>query len=560
MKTDQSRHCCICLLWIVRLLSLLRFVPQKFGSGATVSAFDIHSVWSSTSRRHHQWIRPSNSVAASVLTQRHLKCRLQGSTTTTNDDDKNNVDDDGLEDGSTGGPYYELLSRRHWLIRSALLSSVSAVPIMMMGSSTVSATPTTNVADSSSVYVPAVRPTVYQVDSTIPPTLLPVPKNQDQKKLLRDLGRGLGTDKKGVFIDRINLNNMLQKAVYGTVDAVKSVASSSVETQKAPASFVCFGLPMQETNRDIDLTVSLLRGVFEKRLSQPQQSRASSAIGIATLPCTAQSMVDDLVAKRITLSDISTASGGDAIQQLLPLYRPILEYAIENQIPIIAMGLSKEDRQIVQKGGIQSVNPTSREKYVKDPNGFIATTNDPVFKLYTDRSLLKDRLLVAAKDAPSSESTMSEGNYFAERILSHEAGATLVSQYAIDHRSDDCCVIAIVAPINDVRYLGGINGRIPRVYQYVSAATTTDSSDSTETTATNTSTTTATVPESLVSMNDITTILVNPTAIDTLSRTRRLRLEIGTGPDTIPYQTKIADYLWFSSSPPVSVLPRVMDY
>ena len=361
----------------------------------------------------------------------------------------------------------------------------------------------------------------------------------------------MGTDKKEVFIDRINLNNMLQKAVYGTVDAVKSVTTSSVETQKAPASFVCFGLPMQVTNLDIDLTVSLLRGMFEKRLSQ---SRASSAIGIATMPCTAQGIVDDLVAKRITLSDVSTVSGGDAVQQLLPLYRPILEYAIENQIPIIAMGLSKEDEQIVQKGGIQSVNPTSREKYVKDPNGFIAATSDPAFKLYTDRSLLKDRLLVAAKDASSSESTISEGNYFAERILSHEAGATLVSQYAIDHRSDDCCVIAIVAPINDVRYLGGINGRIPRVYQYLSAATATDS---TETTATRTSTEN---PESLVSMNDITTILVNPTAIDTLSRTKRLRLEIGTGPDTISYQTKIADYLWFSSSPPVSVLPRVMDY
>ena len=558
MKTDQSRHCCICFVWIVRLLSLLRFVPLNFESGTSgtvVSAFDLHSgTSSSTPHYRHQWIRSSNSATTLLFPQRQLKFRLQESTTTTtndDDDNKNNIED-GSENGSTGRPNYELLSRRRWLVRSAVVSSVSAVPTMIMGSSTVAtAATTTTTMTSSSVYVPAVRPTVYRVDSTIPPTLLPVPKNQDQKKLLKDLGRGLGTDKKEVFIDRINLNNMLQKAVYGTVDAVKSVTTSSVETQKAPASFVCLGLPMQVTNLDIDLTVSLLRGIFEKRLSQ---SRASSAIGIATMPCTAQGIVDDLVAKRIALSDVSTVSGGDAVQQLLPLYRPILEYAIENQIPIIAMGLSKEDEQIVQKGGIQSVNPTSREKYVKDPNGFIAATSDPAFKLYTDRSLLKDRLLVAAKDASSSESTISEGNYFAERILSHEAGATLVSQYAIDHRSDDCCVIAIVAPINDVRYLGGINGRIPRVYQYLSAATATDS---TETTATRTSTEN---PESLVSMNDITTILVNPTAIDTLSRTKRLRLEIGTGPDTISYQTKIADYLWFSSSPPVSVLPRVMDY
>jgi hypothetical protein len=297
----------------------------------------------------------------------------------------------------------------------------------------------------------------------------------------------------------------------------------------------------------------LIRGTFEKRLTQ--QQRPPSAIGLATLPYTAQGIVDDLIANRITLSDVSSSNEGDDVQQLLPLYRPILEYAIENKIPIIAMGLSREDEQVVQKGGIQNVNPISREKYVKDPNGFIATTNDPKFKLYTDRSLLKDRLLVAKKDSPLTEA-ISEGNYFAERILRHEAGATLVSQYAIDHRAsaDDCCLIAIVAPINDVRYLGGINGRIPRIHQYLSTNISNESS-------TSTTTTTTTVPESsLVSMNDITTILINPTAMDTLSRTVRLRLEIGTGPDTIPYQTKIADYLWFSSSPSVNLLPRVMDY
>jgi hypothetical protein len=350
---------------------------------------------------------------------------------------------------------------------------------------------------------------------------------------------------------------MLQKAVYGTADAIKSVTNVNNEVQKAPASFVCFGLPMQASDRDIDLTVSLLEGVFEQRLSQRQQ-RTPSAIGIARLPCTAQGMVDDLVANRISLSDVSssTTSEGADIQQLLPLYRPILEYAMNNKIPIIAMGLSKEDERTVQKGGIQSVNPASREKYVKDPNGFIATTNDPKFKLYTDRSLLKDRLFVAKADTSSlSSEPVSEGNYFAERILSHEAGATFVSQYAMDHRTtDNCCVIAIVAPINDVRYLGGINGRIPRIYQYLSE-TTGNSSNESLSTSTSTS-----VPESLITMNDITTILINPTAIDTLSRTVRLRLEIGTGPDTIPYQTKIADYLWFSSSPPVNILPRMMDY
>jgi Haem-binding uptake, Tiki superfamily, ChaN len=432
-------------------------------------------------------------------------------------------------------------SRRHWLIRTTVLSSSAFVPTAIGSSTKATAATTATIAAASagggsSVYVPAKRPTVYRVDSTVPPTLLAVPKYQDQKKLLRDLGRGLGTDKKEVFIDRINLNNMLQKIVYGTIDAVQSVASSSQQdSQRAPASFVCFGLPMEPTIRDMDLTTSLLQTMLEKRLTQSQQQRSPSAIGIATLPCTAQGIVDDLVANRISLKDLSDTNDAAIIQQLLPLYRPIFDHAIQNKIPIIAMGLSKDDEQAVQSRGIQGVNPTSRGQY-------------------NDRSLLKDRLLLLANKDTSKDSTISEGNYFAERILSHEAGATLVSQYAIDHNSpDDCCVIAIIAPINDVRYLGGINGRIPRIYQYLSNSKKNNQGSLDQAQPSLTAT------ES-VSMNDVTTILINPNAVDSLSRTVRLRLEIGTGPETIAYQTKIADYLWFSSSPPVNLLPRVMDY
>ena len=58
----------------------------------------------------------------------------------------------------------------------------------------------------------------------------------------------------------------------------------------------------------------------------------------------------------------------------------------------------------------------------------------------------------------------------------------------------------------------------------------------------------------------ITTILLNPSAEETLSMSRFLRLEIGTTPRTLQYQTKVADYLWFSSMPKVNMLPRMMNY
>ena len=46
---------------------------------------------------------------------------------------------------------------------------------------------------------------------------------------------------------------------------------------------------------------------------------------------------------------------------------------------------------------------------------------------------------------------------------------------------------------------------------------------------------------------------------ETLSQSKFLRLEIGTAPTNWAYQTKIADYFWFSSMPKVNMLPRMMN-
>lgn len=407
-------------------------------------------------------------------------------------------------------------------------------------------------SSSSNGFVRAVRPTAYRVDSTIPPTLLPVPTARGQMTVLRDLGKGLGTDKEAVFIDRLNLNNMLQKAVYGTANAISNLGKGNDNVQ-APASFVCLGLPMRPRLEDMELTVSLMQSIMSgQKQTSPLSGKPNSnmAIGVAMFPIKAQASLDDLVAGRITLAEMQDAL---AVQQqqvstdLLSVYQSLLEFAVSNRIPLVAMGLTEADRTAVQTRGLQTVDPVARAQYVVDTEGFIATTNDATFKLYTDRSLLKDL----------TDDGMTSANFFAERILAHEAGATAVSKYALAHPGT---VVAVVAPVNDVRYLGGINGRIPRVYQYLSAMANTSTSSNNTSASSSSSPAAVAAGRALLTAKDVTTILLNPTAPDSLSRTVRLRLEIGTGPDTLAYQTKIADYLWFSSSPAVSLLPRVMDY
>jgi len=95
-------------------------------------------------------------------------------------------------------------------------------------------------------------------------------------------------------------------------------------------------------------------------------------------------------------------------------------------------------------------------------------------------------------------------------------------------------LVIIIQDIKNVRYMGGANGRIPRIYKSF-------------------------LPDSKVSEESVTSILINPSAKETLSQSRFLRLEIGTSPQNIQYQTKIADYLWFSTIPKVNLIPRMMN-
>lgn len=214
---------------------------------------------------------------------------------------------------------------------------------------------------------------------------------------------------------------------------------------------------------------------------------------------------------------------------------PMIRFARAKSLEFLALSPEFGDIKAARSNGLGAVDFERRQSYVLDPEGFISMTRDPRYKLYTDRSLLKDF-------APKNPDDNVKG-FYAERIFVHETAASVVAKYAVDKPES---MVAIVAPTSDVRYLQGINGRIPRVYGSLLKQANGDGTNSQ--TVTN-----------KVSDDAVTTILLNPTAAETLSAGRFLRLEIGTGPDTLAYQAKVADYLWFSSSPKVNLIPRMMN-
>lgn len=367
-------------------------------------------------------------------------------------------------------------------------------------------------------FQPAKRPTAYRVDSTQPPTLIPLQNARQQAKVLKALGKGSGTNKEAILDDRINLNNMMNKAIFGTIDAVSSVGSKDESSSGVGyASFMCMGVPRDTTSVDIDLAVSLLSEVVEVR-------SANTALGIAFCPMSAQPDLDKFLQSGDELALTSALFDKGVPKSTVQLYLPLLRFAKSQSVDLLALSPELSDIKKARTEGLQNVSPENRASYVLDTAGFIALSQDPKYRLYTDRSLLKDFKPLDGTDKP--------GDFFAERILVHETAATAVARYGAA-RPDS--FVAMVAPIQDLRFLGGINKRIPRICQFLNNA------------------------NNKVTENSVTTVLLNPTAEETLSKSRFLRLEIGTGPETLDLQTKVADYLWFSSPPKVNMIPRLMN-
>ena len=370
-------------------------------------------------------------------------------------------------------------------------------------------------------YKPAKRPFAYRVDGTQPPTLIPISSAQKEVEILKGLGKGSGTQKSAIVNDSINLNNMLNKAVFGTIDKISKLSGETQDPLSSGpgfASFVCLGLPAELSSADVGLAKSLITSIVEPR------SKSDTALGLVFCPLSAQSALDafgetgDIEALTPILSEKGVSKA------TLELYRPLLELARSRSLTLLAMAPEIEDIAMARAKGLQYVDPERRTKYVFDPDGFIKLSQQPKFRVYADRSLLKD-----FKSMSSGDST---GLFFSERILVHETAAGIAAKYATQ-RPDS--MVVVVAPTPDLRYLQGINGRIPRLCAVLSPS------------------------QSKVTDEAVTTILLNPSAKETLSKTNYLRLEIGTGPETLDYQSKVADYFWFSFMPKVNMIPRLMN-
>ncbi len=456
-------------------------------------------------------------------------------------DDVNTIDGD-----DNGRPIQNNSSQvnRREALRSALTGAALATSSTIITPSTANALSLPNpfapayTQSNNGRYIPGKRCTAYLVDATIPPSLIPYRASREAA-ILKNLGMGYGTPKAPFIEDDITLNNMMNKAVFGSINAVNNAVGGAgadlVKKGENYQSFIFLGANFDDTftaaaageGGDAELAVGLLEDICK-----PKERIGNTAIGLTFCPQSCQDILDQYANGGSESALLEGLKGRGVGEQLTMAHLPILRFAQKKRLSLLALAPEAQDLDTVRKGGLQTLDPERRETYVADAQGFIALTQDPKFKLYTEKSLFKDFTPSSAAVASDASSAKAEqGNYFAEKILVHEACATCISKWATSRPNS---LVITVAPISDVRFLGGINGRVPRISQFLNK-------------------------ESLVDDEAVTTILLNPNAKETLSESKWLRLEIGTSPDNWAYQTKVADYLWFSSMPKVNMLPRMMN-
>jgi hypothetical protein len=368
---------------------------------------------------------------------------------------------------------------------------------------------------SSKGYIKAQRCKSYFVDSTIPPTLVPF-RDGRQAAILKNLGSGLGTQKTPLIDDAINLNNILNKTIAAGIDTISPDLAE--QKRQISASFVVLGL---DTSSAIDATLArdLARDIMKPR------SRLASALGLSWIPQSLQYVLRDFRTSRDVSMLKQKLLEAKLPPSIIEAQIPLMEWATTQKITLVALAPELEDMQIVRTQGLQNVDLERRAIYVADSQGFIQLTQNPTFKLYADRSMLKEFTPLSADDKTS--------DYFAQQILFDETVATAAARWAL-LQPDESPLMMIVSDFKDARFMGGANSRIPRVCRYLS-------------------------PDSVIDEKSVTSIMINPTAQNTLSESNYIRTAIGTTPDTRIYQTKLADYIWFSQNPKVNMLPHMMN-
>ncbi|CAN0403512.1 unnamed protein product [Ectocarpus sp. 12 AP-2014] len=205
-------------------------------------------------------------------------------------------------------------------------------------------------------------------------------------------------------------------------------------------------------------------------------------------------------------------------------FLPLFHLARRRGLPMVALGVDSEKVYDVMQNGMDSLGEDDRNAFVSDFKGFVTYVRDKGFQVYADKLIfpsydrLKEAGLLGSKPP-------TKPNFFAARILADEALASKAVDWATDNKG---LKLFVVQREDHVKFGFGASGRAARIAKSLGTEMPTKS------------------------------VLINPTAEGSLSQSRSLRLALEYA-DDLQNGKPLANYLWFSKSPKVNQIPRMVN-
>lgn len=345
----------------------------------------------------------------------------------------------------------------------------------------------------------SVRSTAYLITATDPPMMQPY-SDGTQKRILADLSKCPAVVLGGHPTERDHqLEALIVEKLAVDVDAQKR--GIVVTTSAAVGN--------ERTQKAIDAFVS----------------KASSDEGEALN----------------ALRESSDWSRGESADSVLP----VLAVARRFGARVVAVGLEPRVIETIREKGLASIGSETQE-YVKSPKEFVQFVGIPGFKQYSN-GVVSD--LFELYSAAGGKGTLVD--FFAAHILEDE----VLAQRSYDAaRARPGALLVVCAGIDHVKFGFGCHARLERIAQ-VDAGSKDENAKVCASIQVCRSTAT---PLLLTPFAQIRSIVLNPTASDSISLSKNLRLTLGYG-DFLPISRPLANYAWFSSSPFPNLLTHMLN-
>lgn len=229
-------------------------------------------------------------------------------------------------------------------------------------------------------------------------------------------------------------------------------------------------------------------------------------------------------AKRGVVLGLDAAPYGEEVSQSRAASWPavsdasVLEPALSiDRDDAIGLGVSGDALRKVQRAGLAALDERERQSYVDDAAQFANYTKTPGFELFVKRCISR-----RFKERYGGDDDASAAGYLATSLLQDQAVATIADRQ-LRRSQDDTLLIALVDS-DRVQFKLGSQMRLEQLGRTVRS------------------------------------VLVNPTAKSTYSATSRLRLSLSQEVASLETKlTTLADFVFFSRSPPPSLLSHMLN-